>query len=283
MLLPYLRLVRVGTLFSPAADVVAGLCLVSAAWSGDLVRAAVASVCVYAAGMVLNDHADRAEDARQRPERPIPSGQIPAYVALLLGAMLLAGGILLAPDRTWYAGLAALVVAYDYLLKKRLWLAALTMGTLRAGNLLAGAVVATGGSLPDDRAALAIALGYGLYIVAVTLLGGFEDDPTVRARAVVGVQSVPPLVVSLGLLTLPERTPAAWIGIALALWFGSRVRRQGEHWDQAAIRRSMTWLLLGTMVFTSLVCLGCGRPWEAVGIAAAILPARMISRRIALT
>ena len=32
--------------------------------------------CLYAAGMVLNDAFDAELDARERPERPIPSGRI---------------------------------------------------------------------------------------------------------------------------------------------------------------------------------------------------------------
>jgi len=63
VLLPYLRLIRAGTLFSPAADVVAGLCLAGGVWTVDAIRAALASVAIYGAGMVLNDHADRARDA----------------------------------------------------------------------------------------------------------------------------------------------------------------------------------------------------------------------------
>jgi hypothetical protein len=68
--------------------------------------------------------------------------------------------------------------------------------------------------------------------------------------------------------------PAGW-----ALFRASRIRT----WDQAAIRGSMTILLLGTMVYTALLALAASRPFEAAAIAAAIVPARWISRRIALT
>ena len=49
---------RAGTLFSPGADVTAGLCLAGIAWSTDAVRAVLASVCIYAAGMVLSQQED---------------------------------------------------------------------------------------------------------------------------------------------------------------------------------------------------------------------------------
>lgn len=281
-LLPWLRLCRVGTLFSPAADVVAGACIAGIAWDADLVSAALASVLVYAAGMVLNDHADRREDAVQRPERPIPSGRIAPGAAAALGAVLLVAGVLIAPWPLWWAGLAALVLAYDYLLKARIVLAAPTMGVLRGLNLLGGAAFAAQ-AFPDARAVLLPALAYALYVVSVTVLGHYEDVRNVAPRAVIGVQSLPPLVGVLGLLPLPDGGVAAAIGAVLAALFLRRIRRVGTAWDRAAIRGSMTWLLLGTMAFTALVCVGAGRPAEALGIAAAIPIARAIARRIALT
>ncbi|MCA8944216.1 MAG: UbiA family prenyltransferase [Planctomycetes bacterium] len=281
-MIAYLRLLRVGTLFSPAADVIAGACLVGTPWSMELVRAAAASVLVYGAGMVLNDHADRREDARQRPERPIPSGAVSAATALALGFALLAAGIAISPFVAFWATLAILVLAYDYLLKRSPALGACTMGALRGMNLLAGAVVATS-TLPEDRMVWIAAGVYAAYIVAVTVLGIFEDEPKVRPRAVVAVQTVPPLTAPLVLLGLERPWPAAALGFVLAVLFARRVRGRGQDWNQAAIRQSMTWLLLGTMCYTSLLCLGSGRWLESVGIAAAIPIARSISKRIALT
>ena len=66
------------------------------------------------------------------------------------------------------------------------------------------------------------------------------------------------------------------------LWFLRRNTRT-RTWDQAAIRRSMMFLLLGTMLYTGLLALAAGRPYEALAIVAAIAPARWIARRIALT
>ena len=57
-----LRLLRVGTLFSPAADVAASAAMAGAPFDATLARAAAASVCLYAAGMAWNDIADRGVD-----------------------------------------------------------------------------------------------------------------------------------------------------------------------------------------------------------------------------
>lgn len=276
----YLKLLRAGTLFSPGADVAAGLCLAGLPWSVDAGRAVLASICLYAAGMVLNDHADRHLDARQRPERPIPSGQIAPASALLLGSVLLATSLAVAPCKAYYAVMAALVLGYDYVLKANAITGALVMGSLRALNLAAGAVVVTATAPP--RVVVIAAATYGLYIVAVTLLGILEDHQQVRRRTVVSIQLVPPLSASLALLGMPQPWPAAAIAFLLTGVFTARMRTI-RVWDQAAIRGSMMWLLLGTMLYTGLLCLSAGRLIEALTVLVALLAARWVSRRIALT
>ena len=75
---------------------------------------------LYLAGMALNDLADREEDARERPERPIPSGAVSPRAAALIGGSLLLGGVLVArgAGARWTGpALAAMVVAYDFQLK----------------------------------------------------------------------------------------------------------------------------------------------------------------------
>lgn len=53
----------------------------------------LASVFLYSGGMALNDYADRALDAVERPERPIPSGRISAPRALAVASGALAAGL----------------------------------------------------------------------------------------------------------------------------------------------------------------------------------------------
>lgn len=112
------ELVRAPAALSVPGDVVAG-----AAAAGALGRRTVglagASVCLYWAGMAANDWADRDLDATERPHRPIPSGRVPATVALGLAAGLTASGLALAAlaggrRALAVAGpLAAAVWAYD--------------------------------------------------------------------------------------------------------------------------------------------------------------------------
>jgi 4-hydroxybenzoate polyprenyltransferase len=282
--LPLLRLLRIGTLFSPAADVVASACLARLPWTMATVAAVVASVLLYAAGMVWNDVADRRTDAVVRPERPLPRGDLSVRFAVTLGTVLLVAGIAVSPCPLHHGTIGALVLVYDFAAKHVAWLGALCMGSLRALNL--GTALALGGStIPADlqKVILIAAVCYGVYITAVTILGIFEDTPNVRPRAIAAVQVAPPLAALCGLWSAQGQFwPAPALASLPILWFlrGNSRRRT---WDQPAIRRSMTFLLLGTMLYTALLALASERPVEAACIAAAILPARWISRRIALT
>lgn len=259
---------------------VAGLCLRGLPWSPEAVRAVAASVLVYAAGMVLNDHADRHEDARQRPERPIPAGEIGPSFAFTLGLALLALGVVVSPCPLYWGGMAILVLGYDYVLKRLPATGAASMALLRALNLQSGAVALSGS--PPDRTLLIAAAAYACYIFAVTVLGMFEDDRRATPRAIRSVQTIPPIVGALALLGMPSPWPAAAIGLVLAAAFLGREFAVRD-WTREEIRVSMSWLLLGTMLYTGLLCAAADRWWEACGIWTAVLPARWISRRISLT
>lgn len=280
--LPYLRLVRVGTLFSPAADVVASLAVAGLPWTATAARAIAAGVCLYACGMVWNDVADRRIDAVHRPERPLPSGKVPLPAAVTFAVALAAAGIAVSPCRLFHAVVLALVLAYDFALKKLDWLGVFGMATLRTLNLGTALALAEVGE-PRATALRVAAACYGAYIAAVTVLGIFEDRPAVRPRAVAAVQAAPPLAALCGLCAVQGGPwPAPALAALPALWF-LRANARQRAFDRARIRGAMTWLLLGTMLYTALLCVAAGRWPEALAIAAVIAPARWIARRIALT
>jgi 4-hydroxybenzoate polyprenyltransferase len=233
--------------------------------------------------MVWNDVADRKVDAVQRPERPLPRGDVSLRFAVALGTLLIAAGISLSPCRVHHAVIAALVLAYDFGSKRVPVLAVLGMGVLRALNL--GTALAIAGTLehPAATEALVAAACYGVYIVAVTVLGIFEDRPGIRRQDATSVQVLPPVVALAGVAIVQGGVwPAPVVALLPAAWFLRRVLAVPT-WDQRAIRGSMMHLLLGTMLYTALLALAAGQPVAAAGIVLAIVPARWIARRIALT
>lgn len=116
------ELLRVSALFTVPGDALAGAAALGRRPNRSTALAVGASLCLYEAGMALNDWADRDEDAVDRPHRPIPSGRITPRAALVAAGALTAAGLALAaragrPALTVATGLAATVWAYDLRLK----------------------------------------------------------------------------------------------------------------------------------------------------------------------
>ncbi|MEU9174956.1 SCO3242 family prenyltransferase [Streptomyces sp. NPDC048420] len=116
------ELLRVSALFTVPGDALAGAAATGMRPGRGTAYAVGASLCLYEAGMALNDWADRDEDAVERPHRPIPSGRIPPAAALGAAGLLTAAGLTLAaragrPALAVASALAATVWAYDLRLK----------------------------------------------------------------------------------------------------------------------------------------------------------------------
>ncbi|MET8879637.1 SCO3242 family prenyltransferase [Streptomyces rubiginosohelvolus] len=155
------ELLRVSALFSVPGDALAGAAAVGRRPGRGTALAVGASLCLYEAGMALNDWADRDEDAVDRPHRPIPSGRISPAAALGAAGVLTAAGLALAaragrPALTVATGLAATVWAYDLHLKHTKAGPA-AMAAARSLDLLLGATATAtrtpgGAGRPDNVA-----------------------------------------------------------------------------------------------------------------------------------
>lgn len=86
-----LTLGRVSNLPTVWTNTIAGAAL-AGAWPLDerIVPLVFAMSLAYVGGMFLNDACDHAIDRRQRPERPIPAGDISRLTVLIAGAAMLA-------------------------------------------------------------------------------------------------------------------------------------------------------------------------------------------------
>jgi len=177
---PYLQLVRLPNVFTAAADGLAGWLLVrgTLAEPRRWVPLVLASACVYAGGIVLNDVFDVEVDRLERPDRPLPSGRVGYRFAVALGVAFLAAGLALA--YAWAtrhglvvaAGLVACVLAYDAGLR-RTPLGPEVMGACRGLNLLLGMSAAADLGGPVGWVAAA---SYGLYVTGVTWISRAEVD-----------------------------------------------------------------------------------------------------------
>ena len=140
---PYLLLLRPANVVTTAADVLAGYAIAGMPESRALPWLLASSACLYGGGVVLNDWFDRDLDAVERPERPIPSGLVPAGRAARMGVGLLIGGVTLAAGAGAAAAATASAIAvtvlfYDAWAKRQRWVGPPTMGACRGLNLCLG-------------------------------------------------------------------------------------------------------------------------------------------------
>lgn len=182
----WLKLLRPPNLLTVPGDPVSGFMLALAVDPGRsfvfLLPAACASLLLYAAGLVSNDVADREEDGRDRPERPIPSGSVSVGSAVVVSAILICSAIGLAGlaglgPMLWATILAALVLSYNVVTKDIPLIGSINMGACRGVSLLLGASAA--GWSPDRiDTPIVAAFGLILYIAAVTSLAARETEST---------------------------------------------------------------------------------------------------------
>ncbi|WP_435879079.1 SCO3242 family prenyltransferase [Streptomyces tuirus] len=178
------ELLRLPALFSVPGDALAGTAATGASPNTRTLLAIASSLCLYEAGMALNDWADRDVDAVERPHRPLPSGRIRPAAALTAACVLTGAGLALAagagrPALAVAAPLAATVWAYDLGLKHTP-AGPVAMGTARGLDLLLGAAATSG----STRRALPSAALLGTHTVAVT---------TVSRQEAQGGSPLPPL------------------------------------------------------------------------------------------
>lgn len=254
--LSYLRLLRAPNVFSAIADIAAGFIFAQGSlepWP-VLATLAAASMCLYMSGMVLNDVYDLEIDRAERPNRPLPSGQIPVGSARTLGFLLLGVGVVLAtlaghvingPGQAilpWRSGCVALLLAGCIVLydgwAKQTWFGPVVMGLCRMLNLLLGMSVAS--ALPLDGGLIAgygadhllVAGGMGVYIAGVTLYA--RDEVGESSAFVLGAGAV---VMILGIVLV-----GSWPS------FTDDLRRLGGGGGLFGFSAVMVWRLLLTLL-----------------------------------
>jgi 4-hydroxybenzoate polyprenyltransferase len=270
---PYARLVRLPNLPTAVADVALAALAVDAlpgSWLPFLLLAA-ASSCLYCAGMVFNDWFDADEDRRDRPDRPIPSGQVSAAQALRLGAGLLGGGLLLAVlaglvlSRAGGAGsfltpvlvagiLAGMILLYDGWLKHTP-LGPLVMGSCRFLNVLLGVSVTGGLAWPLGPH---LALVVGLYIVGVTWFARHETLTSDRL-SLAGAAGLMLAALLLGLL-LPAHVPQGrtsplfpYLLVALGFFLAVPISRAIEAPTPARVQAGVKRALMGLILLDTVL------------------------------
>ncbi|MBQ1091313.1 SCO3242 family prenyltransferase [Streptomyces sp. B93] len=200
------ELLRLPALFTVPGDALAGAAATARRPTSRTLLAIGSSLCLYSAGMALNDWADRAEDAAERPHRPLPSGRVRPAAALTAACALTGAGLALAaragrPALTVAAPLAATVWAYDLTLKHTPAGPA-AMAAARGLDLLLGAAATTG----RTRDALPSAALLGSHTLAVTAVSRRETQGGSTLAPLAALAATTALT---GLLTRGSPSPPA--------------------------------------------------------------------------
>jgi 4-hydroxybenzoate polyprenyltransferase len=313
-MLAYLQLVRLPTVFTAMADIFLGFVLTHLFLIGPdgwnhpekFFGLLASSCCLYLAGMVFNDVFDRAQDAKERPTRPIPSGRVSLRSAVILGTALMIAGLISAAFVTWIslqvAGLLVVaILAYDAVLKRTI-LGPVAMGTCRSLNLLLGASDQTQWIPPGllDGLQILIAAGLGIYIVGVTVFARTEAH--ISSRRQLGLAQ---FLFSLGIVVLgiqiAKETAWSWplsgdgpTALAMLAVVGFTLNRRAVAAlidpSPANVQLTVKSLLLSyvildaTMVFWRLNSMAGPYPAaHALATAALVIPALLLSRVIPMT
>jgi len=299
----YLELLRLPNVFTAVADVAMGYIVThppGVAPSSDFVGVLIASICLYSAGMVLNDVFDAEVDARERPQRPIPSGRIPLRTARALGWSLL----LIGTGFGWYAAattgnlraglvataLAVCIVLYNGVVKSTR-AGPLAMGACRALNVLLGMSVA---ATPWHQANWVIAAAIGIYIVGVTWLARQEAGISNR-RQLTGATGV--MLAGMLLLSLFHRfvDPSAaagalanvvlppnwyWFWAITAALIGRRCVWAIASPTPANVQAAVKIAILSLILFDASVCYAVAGQEVAIAVLALLIPAMFLGRWI---
>ena len=165
-----LRLGRVSNLATVWTNVLAATVLAGASWQSPRIAIiAVAMSGFYVGGMYLNDYYDRFIDARERPKRPIPAGDMSAQAVAAIGfGLLIVATVMmtlfgLVPSALSLV-LVAVIVWYDVVHKRNAF-GPVVMGLCR-GLVYGAAAAAVAGTV--SATIIIMALSMVAYVAGLT-------------------------------------------------------------------------------------------------------------------
>jgi len=296
------RLVRAPAALSVPGDVIAGAVAAGRPSTPRTLAAIGSSICLYWAGMALNDYADATVDAVERPQRPIPAGRVPRRTALAVAGGLTAAGLGLATaagGRRSLLGalpLTAAVWAYDLKLKSTPAGPA-AMAAARTLNVLTGALLPGADAAPATgrlrRAAVPAAL-VGVHTGTLMALSRHEiagaparvPATTLAASTATALAAALPTTVRpvAGHATARLRTGLATTGALAYLGsYGLAQARAVQEPSGENVRRAVGAGILGLMPLQAALTARAGAPALAATLGVVHPLARRLARRISPT
>jgi 4-hydroxybenzoate polyprenyltransferase len=178
MLGKYLLLIRAPNLFTVPSNILSGYFATTLLGDTNITQLLLlifSSIFLYVAGIILNDYFDINVDRKERPNRPLASGQITKRSALLLATSSIVAGNVVSWSVSWDSFiisfcLTIVIFIYNYWLKRNRAGNPLTMGSARFLNVLLGGSSALGLVTKMDLTLVFIGYCLFLYTASISLL-----------------------------------------------------------------------------------------------------------------
>ncbi|PQJ15429.1 UbiA-like protein EboC [Aureicoccus marinus] len=303
----YIQLCRPANLPTAAADILAGAAIMAGVPAtqphyftdlgervslmhippfGHFLAIVFSSILLYAGGVVLNDFFDSDLDAKERPERPIPSGKVGRFSVLWFGSFLLFFGVILSflmSPRSGYIAflLAGMIVLYNWKAKHHTIAGPIAMGSCRALNLMLGMSYYTSYGIKPIYLLIPL-----LYIGAVTSIsqgevhGGRKGTQAFAAflYAVVGIL----------ILYLAYEAQGNWqltVGVLVLFYYlvGKPLYKAWKEPKAENIRKAVKWGVMSLIVLDAAIASGYATPWITLIILALFPLSRTLSKVFAVT
>lgn len=282
------RLVRLPNVFTALADIALGAIaggLQNLSW-GNLSLAG-ASACLYSAGMVWNDLFDLDQDRRERPHRPLPSGQVSLRSAIVLAVSLTVAGCgfaLVAGGASFLlaSALVGAILLYDGWLKRTPF-GPVGMALCRILNVMLGLTLVDFTTLGWPLR-IHLASVVAVYVAGVTWFARREAATSqariLRAAAVViGASLAAALAVPLHVPAGTSSPAFPYLLVVFGITIGLPIRRAIRKSAPETVQKAVKTAILGIIALDAVLATAISG-WYGLLILLLLPPALLLGRRV---
>lgn len=288
--LTFLKLIRAPAGFTAISNILAASIIASSnQLDSSLILLITASVLFYFSGMALNDCFDYKEDLVERPQRPIPNGDLSLKSAWVIGFTLMFTGLIFAfcySTTSGYIGLAlsTVIILYNGYIKQGL-MGSVCMASCRYFNWILGASF-----VALSINSLSLALPIFFYITGLTFLSkqethGRDKSAVFFCASMIVLTALSALYLVLDIFMLSEQQQAI-SAMLIVIWFAmmaSKLIKVFKQFEPQNIQQLIGWMVIGVIPLDALLVALSGEYIFSLIILALLPPCRMLNKYLYVT
>jgi 4-hydroxybenzoate polyprenyltransferase len=286
-------------LFTAPSNILAGYFAVIAPSYANVPHLAIlmiSSVLLYLSGIVFNDYFDVEVDRKERPFRPLASGQVTRQKAFIMAAasMVTANFLAFAVSTTSVIIsiiLSATIMGYDYRLKQTI-AGPIAMGTARFLNVFLGASPALLALLFFQNEFLMVriilvSMSVFLYVFAISILSRMEIGATRSIQTVITpfliIFGVTGVILFAGFVRIFQIDLVS----SLILFAGAIIitfkRTIFQDYSSTGIQKAIKTLVLSIIVLDSIFVSGTAGIYYGLATLLLVIPSIILARKLYVT